>query len=72
MQSCKCTDVADNGIQRVCCRSARSERGDMKTAQQMVDEAAKRDIVPRAGASPAPATVKETYAIIFKNFAATS
>ena len=48
MQSCKCTDVADNGIQRVCCRSARSERGDMKTAQQMVDEAAKRDIVPRA------------------------
>ena len=30
----------------------------MKTAQQMVDEAAKRDIVPRAGASPAPATAK--------------
>ena len=26
-QSCKCTDVADNGIQRVCYRSARSERG---------------------------------------------
>ena len=72
MQSCKCTDVADNGIQRVCCRSARSERGNMKTAQQMVDEAAKRVIVPRAGASSAPTTVKETYAIIFKSFAATS
>ena len=42
------------------------ERGDMATAQQMVDEAAKRDIVPRR-ALHAPATVKETYAMIYKS-----
>ena len=43
------------------------ERGDMKTAQKMVGKAARCVMLPRAGASPAPTTVKETYAMIFKS-----